>query len=122
MSGQFAQRNIGVRAGRRLVADLDVANLVEIAAIFAGQPHGHAELAVGFQQRGRGGAAQGGLNHAVDIAGVEPVPRRIVTIYLDVEVGLPEDRKHAEVRHAFDARHFFQDLLEIASSVANPVQ
>ena len=45
-----------------------------------GQAHGHIELALAFPQGGGGFAGQGGLNHILDVADVEPVAGRALAV------------------------------------------
>ena len=70
--GEFAQRNIAIDAARRLIADLDIAHVVNVIAIFLGKPHDNAELPVGFQKCRRRGAAQCRLNDVIDVAHIQP--------------------------------------------------
>ena len=68
-----------------------------VVAEFGREPDGHAELPVGLEQRGRHAAAEGRLHDGVDVAGVQPVARRLFAVDLDVEVGLAEHPEDAEI-------------------------
>ena len=52
-----------------------------------------------------------GLDHAVDVAGIEAVARRLFAVDLDVQVGLAEHAEDAEIGDAFDLIHLGQDLV-----------
>ena len=95
----------------RLIADLDIADDVEAVAILGRKPNVTLNWRSAFEQRGRDCAAQCGLHHGIDIARIEAVARRPLAVDLDVEIGLAEHVKHAEVLHALDLRHFVLDLL-----------
>ena len=104
--GKLAQRNISVGAGRRLIADLDVAD----ASMLSRYSGASRTVTLNCRSASRSvvadRAAERRLNDVVDVAGIEPVARRLVAIDLDVEIWLAEDAEDAEVGHALDLRHF----------------
>src|SRR5262249_32960157 len=108
--GEFVQRNVGVYAGRGLEPDFNRAHGVDPVTVFRGEPDRNVELAIRLEQRGRRRAAEGRLHEAVDVADVEPVSGRFVSIDFDVQIGLPEDRKEAEIGNAFDLSHLTHNL------------
>src|SRR5262249_28085393 len=50
------------------------------------------------------------LYEAVDVARVEPVSGRFVSIDFDVQIRLTEDRKQPEIGNAFDLSHLTHNL------------
>ena len=100
--GELAEGNIGVGARRRRIGDLDGANGVDAAAEFGIEPDRQVELPVALQHGGRGGAAERGLHHGIDVAGIEAVARGLLAIDLDVEIGLAEQVEYAEIGDAAD--------------------
>src|SRR5215469_15137469 len=90
------QRYVAHGPVTRLVGHLEIADLLDAVAVAARIAHHEVELPVALQDLGRDGAAQGGLDDGVDIARVEAIPRGLVTVDGDVEVGLAEHRENAE--------------------------
>src|SRR5262249_12397699 len=70
----------------------------------------NVELAIRLEQRGRRRAGQCRLHEAVDVADIEPVAGRFVSIHFDVQIRLPEDWKNSEIGNAFDLSHLTHDL------------
>ena len=93
---EIAQWNIGIAVGT-LNANLDVVHRLKAAAVFRCQPHSDIELAVRLKQRGCDCAAQGRLHNGIDIADAQPITRRLFPIDFDVQIGLSQDPKDAEI-------------------------
>ena len=99
-----------------VIRDFDVANFVDVVAVFRRIADDEIELPLALQNLGGYRSAHGRLNDRVDIAGVEAIARGFGTIHFDVQVGLPKYREDAEVGDAAHLVHLVADLLgELAS-------
>src|SRR5580658_8224587 len=107
--GEFAQRNEGGGAGRRLISDWNIADLFDAVAVPGVQTHRQVELPIALEHRRSYRTGHGCLDHGVHIAGIEPVAGGPAPIHLDVEVRLADDVKNPEILHALDLLHFLED-------------
>src|SRR6516162_4060082 len=109
--GKVAQRDIRITATIGRNANLDPADNVDLIAKLGGKPNKDAELAVALEDSRGHRASQRRLYNAVYVAGVEAVARRLLAIDRNVQVGLPENAKDAEIVHAVDLIHLAQDRI-----------
>ena len=82
-----------------------------LVAVFRRITDDEIELPVALQDRCRYRSAHCRLNDRVNIAGIEAIARGLGTIYLDVQVRLPQDREDAKVGDAANLAHLVADLL-----------
>ena len=100
-----------------LIGHFDVADFVDAVAVFRRVTDDKIELPVALQHRSRYRSAHCCLNDGVDVTGIEAVAGRFGAIHLDVQIGLPEYRKDAEVGNAANLAHLVADLLgQLASA------
>src|ERR1700677_2584789 len=107
---QFAQRNIPVGARRGRISHRDGTNGRNAGAVFGVQPDRQVELSIPFEDGCRIGAAECSLNHGIDVTGIETVAGGFFAVDLDVEIGLTEQVKYAEVGNALNLGHLGHHL------------
>jgi hypothetical protein len=92
------------------IAHPDIADRVDIAAIFGCKADIDIELAVSFQNLTRRRAAHCRLDDSVEVPRIETVARGLLAIHLDVEVGLAADPEDPEIGYTRNLTHLVQDL------------
>ena len=108
--GDLAQRNVSVDPAGGLKPDLDGADPIQTVAVLGRDTGDQGELALTFEHGGRLRPAQGRLDDTVDVAGVEAIPRRFLTIHRDIQVRLAENAEDPEIGDPLDPGHDGQDL------------
>src|SRR5262245_28570922 len=91
--GELVQRNVGVRAGRGLEANLDRAHDVDPVTVFRREPDRNVELAVRLQQRSRRRTAEGRLHEVVTSPMLSPYRAALSRSTLMFRLGCPRTGK-----------------------------